>query len=208
MTTLDVVTAENQKAGSVELSAAIFQAPVKPDLFHAEVCRQLARRRAGTHSSRNRSAVSGGGSKPWRQKGTGRSRQGTTRAPQWAGGGVAFGPVPRSYEHSLPRKVRRAALRGALSLRREEGAITIVEEIELPEIKTKQVISILNKLDLQDKKLIILDEGSNQKFSLSCQNLQNVLYTRAVTTNGYDLLNADVIVITKAGLDKMQEVFA
>ena len=112
MANLDVVTTENKKVGTVDLSATVFEAQVKPDLFHAEVRRQLAARRRGTHSTKNRAAVSGGGSKPWRQKGTGRARQGTTRAPQWAGGGVAFGPVPRSYEHSLPKKVRRAALPG------------------------------------------------------------------------------------------------
>ena len=117
MTTLDVVTMENKKAGSVELSPTVFEAAVKPHLFHAEVRRQLARRRRGTHSTKNRAAVSGGGSKPWRQKGTGRARQGTNRAPQWAGGGVVFGPVPRDYEHKLPKKVRRAALRSALSQR-------------------------------------------------------------------------------------------
>ena len=115
MATLDVVTTGNQKAGSIDLDPAIFEAPVQPHLFHAEVRRQLAKRRSGTHSTKNRAAVSGGGIKPWKQKGTGRARQGTIRAPQWAGGGVVFGPVPRSYEHALPKKVRRAALRGALS---------------------------------------------------------------------------------------------
>ena len=113
MASLDVVTAGNKKAGSVDLDPSVFEAPVRPHLFHAEVRRQLAKRRSGTHSTKNRAAVSGGGIKPWKQKGTGRARQGTIRAPQWAGGGVVFGPVPRSYEHALPKKVRRAALRGS-----------------------------------------------------------------------------------------------
>ena len=205
MTTLDVVTAENQKAGSVELSAAIFQAPVKPDLFHAEVRRQLARHRAGTHSSRNRSAVSGGGSKPWRQKGTGRSRQGTTRAPQWAGGGVAFGPVPRSYEHSLPKKVRRAALRGALSLRREEGAITIVEEIELPEIKTRRVVEMLSALSLGGTGILIVIDGANEKLERSARNLSNVGVLRVAGLNVYDVLRYPKLLITRAALSAIEE---
>jgi large subunit ribosomal protein L4 len=205
MTTLDVVTAENRKAGSVELSAAIFQAPVKPDLFHAEVFRQLAKRRAGTHSSRNRSAVSGGGSKPWRQKGTGRSRQGTTRAPQWAGGGVVFGPVPRSYEHSLPKKMRRAALRGALSLRREEGAITLLEEIELPEIKTRRVAEMLRALSLEGAGVLIVIDAANEKLERSARNLRNVSVLRVAGLNVYDVLRHPKLVITRAALGAIEE---
>jgi large subunit ribosomal protein L4 len=205
MTTLDVVTAENKKAGSVELSAAIFQAPVKPDLLHAEVCRQLAKRRAGTHSTRNRSAVSGGGSKPWRQKGTGRARQGSTRAPQWAGGGVAFGPVPRSYEHSLPKKVRRAALRGALSLRREEGAITLLEEIDLPEIKTRRVAEMLSALSLEGAGVLIVIDAANEKLERSARNLRNVSVLRVAGLNVYDVLRHPKLVITRTALSAIEE---
>jgi large subunit ribosomal protein L4 len=205
MTTLDVVTAENRKAGSVELSPVIFQAPVKPDLFHAEVCRQLAKRRAGTHSSRNRSAVSGGGPKPWRQKGTGRSRQGTTRAPQWAGGGVVFGPVPRSYEYSVPKKVRRAALRGALSLRREEGAITVVDEIELPEIKTRRVAEILNALSLAGTGVLIVIDGANETLERSARNLPNVGVLRVAGLNVYDVLRYPKLLITRAALTTIED---
>ena len=205
MTTLDVVTAENEKAGSVELSAAIFQAPVKPDLFHAEVCRQLAKRRAGTHSTRNRAAVSGGGSKPWRQKGTGRARHGSTRSPQWAGGGVAFGPVPRSYEHSLPKKVRRAALRGALSLRREEGAITLLEEIELPEIKTRRVAEMLRALSLEGSGVLIVIDAANEKLERSARNLRNVSVLRVAGLNVYDVLRHPKLVITRAALSAIEE---
>ena len=117
MASLDVVGAGGKKAGSVELDPAVFEAPIKPHLFHAEVRRQLSRRHAGSHSTKNRSAVSGGGAKPFRQKGTGRARAGTTRAGQWAGGGVIFGPQPRSYAQRIPKKVRQAALRSALSAR-------------------------------------------------------------------------------------------
>ena len=143
MATLDLVTQENKKAGTVEMNPAIFETPVKQHLLHAEVRRQLSRRQRGTHSSKNRAAVSGGGAKPWRQKGPGRARQGTIRAAQWAGGGAVFGPVPRSHEHSLPKKVRRAALRCALSHRFQEGAITAVDSLELDAFKTRRVAEIL-----------------------------------------------------------------
>ena len=156
MASLEVTTIDNKKAGSVELSAGIFEVQVKPDLLHAEVRRQLSRRRAGTHSTKNRAAVSGGGAKPWRQKGTGRARQGTTRAPQWAGGGVVFGPVPRSYEHSLPKKVRAAALRSALSLRHGEEAITVVDSLPVEEFKTRRILEILEGLSLADKNVLIV----------------------------------------------------
>jgi large subunit ribosomal protein L4 len=146
MATLDVVTIENKKAGAVDVSPTVFEAQVKPDLVHAEVNRQLAARRQGTHSTKNRAAVSGGGSKPWRQKGTGRARQGTTRAAQWAGGGVVFGPVPRSYDNRLPKKVRRAALRSALSQRLKEDAITVVDSFDLGEFKTSRVVLRHSKL--------------------------------------------------------------
>lgn len=200
MTTLDVVNAENQKSGSVELPAAVFEAPVKPDLFHAEVRRQLASRRSGSHSTRNRSLVSGGGSKPWRQKGTGRARQGTIRAPQWAGGGVVFGPVPRSYEHSLPKKVRRAALRSALSLRREEGAITVVDELELPEIKTKRVTQILSALSLEGSRVLIVIDEANEKLERSARNLRNVGVLRVAGLNVYDVLRYPRLLITRSAL--------
>jgi len=205
MTTLDVVTAENQKKGSVELSAAIFEAPVKPDLFHAEVCRQLARRRAGTHSTKNRAAVSGGGSKPWRQKGTGRARQGTTRAPQWAGGGSAFGPVPRSYEHSVPKKVRRAALCGALSLRRREGAITVVDSIELPEYKTRRVAEILGALSLETGGVLIVIDEANEKLERSALNLPNVGVLRVAGLNVYDVLRHPNLLLTEAAVAAIEK---
>src|ERR1700752_3532401 len=148
MATMNVVTVENSRAGSIELPPAVFEVVVKPDLFHAEVRRQLAARHTGTHSSKNRHMVSGGGSKPWRQKGTGRARQGSTRSPQWSGGGVVFGPVPRDYGHSLNKKVRRAALRCALSLRQGEGAITVVDEFGVGEFKTRRVAEALTALGL------------------------------------------------------------
>ena len=156
MATLDVSTLGGGSAGQVELAPEVFEAPVKPHLFHAEVTRQLSRRRAGTHATKNRSAVSGGGAKPYRQKGTGRARQGTTRAPQYAGGGTVFGPVPRGYEHRLTKKTRRAALRGALSLRQQEQDLRVVDAFDLEEWKTKRVVEALASLDLAGSSVLIV----------------------------------------------------
>jgi large subunit ribosomal protein L4 len=200
MATLDVVTVENRKAGRVELSPAVFESPVKPDLLHAEVRRQLAARRAGTHSTKNRHAVSGGGIKPWRQKGTGRARQGSIRSPQWAGGGVVFGPVPRSYEHALPKKVRRAALRGALSLRHKEGAITVVEDLALGEFKTKRVREILRALSLDGERVLFVIDAKNEHIERSARNLPGVGVLRVEGLNVYDVLQHPKLVLTRAAV--------
>jgi large subunit ribosomal protein L4 len=200
MATLDVVTVENRKAGQIELPAAVFETQVKPDLLHAEVRRQLAKRRAGTHSTKNRHAVSGGGIKPWRQKGTGRARQGSIRSPQWAGGGVVFGPVPRSYEHALPKKVRRAALCGALSLRRKEGAITVVEEISLAEFKTQRVREILRSLSLDGERVLFVIDARNERLERSARNLPGVGVLRVDGLNVYDVLQHPKLVLTRAAV--------
>jgi large subunit ribosomal protein L4 len=160
MATIDVVNLENKKAGSIDLSSAVFESEVRPHLYHAEVRRQLAERRAGTHSTKNRALVSGGGAKPYRQKGTGRARQGTIRAPQYAGGGVVFGPVPRGYSHKLPKKMRRAALLSGLSQRLQESAVTVVEDLKVEEFKTKRIVEILGSLGLDGASvLIVIDEA-------------------------------------------------
>src|SRR5512145_539889 len=195
MATLDVVTVENQKAGTVELSPAVFEAKVLPHLFHAEVRRQLAARRGGTHSTKNRATVSGGGSKPWRQKGTGRARQGTTRAPQWAGGGVVFGPVPRSYEHSLPKKVRRAALRAALSLRKREGALVVVEALPFHEYKTRPVAAMLRALGLGETGVLIVIPEANPFVEISARKLEGVSVIRVAGLNVYDVLRHPVLLV-------------
>lgn len=200
MATVEVMTIDNKKAGSVELSPSVFEVLVKPDLLHAEVRRQLARRRAGTHSTKNRSAVSGGGAKPWRQKGTGRARQGTTRAAQWAGGGVVFGPVPRSYEHSLPKKVRSAALRSALSLRRSEEAITVVDALPLDEFKTKRVREMLDGLSLAGSGVLIVIDEADEKLERSARNLPNVGVIRVAGLNVYDVLRHEKLLVTRAAV--------
>jgi large subunit ribosomal protein L4 len=203
MPTVEVVTSANEKAGQIELDPAVFEAPVKPHLLHAEVRRQLARRRAGTHSSKNRSAVSGGGAKPYRQKGTGRARQGTIRAPQWAGGGVVFGPVPRGHEHKLPKKVRRAALLSGLSTRLQEGAITVVETLELEEFKTRAMAAVLEKLGLGESSVLIVIAEPSEKVEISARNLANVHVIRAEGLNVYDLLRHSKLLLTQAAVQAL-----
>ena len=159
MATIDVVNTQNEKAGSVDLSSAVFESEVKPHLLHAEVRRQLAERRAGTHSTKNRALVSGGGAKPYRQKGTGRARQGTTRAPQFQGGGVVFGPVPRGYSHKLPKKVRGAALKSALSQSLSESSLTVVDGLQVEGFRTKAIVEILGALGLEGTTLIVIEDA-------------------------------------------------
>jgi large subunit ribosomal protein L4 len=188
MASLDVVGAGGEKAGSLELDPAVFEAPIKPHLFQAEVRRQLSQRRSGSHSTKNRSAVSGGGAKPYRQKGTGRARQGTTRAPQYHGGGVVFGPVPRSYGQKLPKKMRRAALRAALSLRLREQAVSVVESFELEEYSTRRMVEILSALGLSDEMLLIVLAEKDLHVERSVRNLPRVNVIRADGLNVYDVL--------------------
>src|SRR5512134_2336842 len=166
MATLELKKAGGKSGGSVDLDPAVFEAVVKPHLFHAEVRRQLARRRAGTHATKNRALVSGGGIKPWRQKGTGRARQGTIRAPQWAGGGIVFGPVPRGYEHTLSKKMRRAALRSALSLRLREGKLAVAESLALEAPRTKLLLQALRGLGLEGSVLVVID-GEDRNLELA-----------------------------------------
>lgn len=193
------------KGGSVELDPAIFEAPIRPHLFHAEVRRQRAKRQRGTHSSRNRAGVSGGGTKPWRQKGTGRARQGSIRAPQWAGGGAVFGPVPRSHAHELPKKVRRAALRGALSLRRREGALLTVEALPLAEAKTRKVVELLGKLGLDGSQSVLLVvAGPDPAIERAARNLPWVGVIRAEGLNTYDVLRHERLLLTRDALAAIQ----
>ncbi len=205
MATLDVVTSANEKAGKVDLDPSIFEATVKPHLFHAEVRRQLAHRRGGTHSTKNRSLVAGGGAKPYRQKGTGRSRQGTIRAPQWAGGGAVFGPVPRKHGHALSKKTRRAALISALSARFAEGAITVVDSLELAEFKTKAVLEMLGSLGIAGESALIVIPGENEKAEKSAANIVRVGCIRVAGLNVYDVLRHDKLVLTKDAVAALEE---
>ena len=205
MATLDVVTVDNAKAGSVELRPSVFEAPVRAHLFHAEVRRQLAARRAGTHATKNRAGVSGGGAKPWRQKGTGRARQGTTRAPQWAGGGIVFGPVPRSYEHALPKRVRRAALRSALSQKLSEGSLVVVDDLALDAYSTKRMAAILRGLGVGDGGALVVLDAPSPRVEGSARNLPGISVIRAEGLNVYDVLRHRHLVMTRAALRATEE---
>ncbi len=200
MANVDVIKAGGGKGGSIALDPAVFEAQVKPHLFHAEVRRQLAERRAGTHSTKNRAAVSGGGAKPYRQKGTGRARQGTIRAPQYQGGGVVFGPVPRGYHHQLPKKVRKAALRSAVSLRQAEGDLIVAETPELSEFKTRLVAAWLGEIGADGSALIVVDEP-DARLEISARNLPGVDVIRADGLNVYDVLRHKKLVLTPAAVE-------
>ena len=201
MASVDVKSVENQVAGTLELDPAIFEAEVRRDLFHAEVRRQLAARRTGTHSTLNRAGVSGGGAKPYRQKGTGRARQGTIRAPQWAGGGAVFGPVPRGYGHKLPKKVRSAALRSALSLRQSEGALTVVDGFQFDSYKTRAVAEVIRSLELAGTSVLIVIAEPDEHLEVSARNLPKVSVVRAEGLNVYDLLRHKQLLATRAAIE-------
>jgi large subunit ribosomal protein L4 len=205
MATVNVVSTGKKKAGSVDLDPFVFEAPVREHLFHAEVRRQLAKRRGGTHSTKNRAAVSGGGIKPWKQKGTGRARQGTIRAPQWSGGGVVFGPVPRSYEHALPKKLRRAALRAALSHKLREGDLVVVDALGIEEYKTKRVAQLLRDLSLADSPVLIVISGEDRFVERSARNLPGVSVLRVAGLNVYDVLRHRKLLLTKDAVPAIAE---
>lgn len=193
------------KKAELELDPVVFEAPVKPHLWHAEVNRQLATRRRGTHATKNRSAVSGGGAKPWRQKGTGRSRQGSTRAPQWEGGGAVFGPVPRDHATRLPRKARQAALRGALTQRMREDRLTVVEALELEAMKTRALVEALGTLSLgPSEPVLIVISQPDAKVERAARNLPWVTVLRAEGLNVYDVLRHPRLLLTREAVDAVQ----
>ncbi|MDJ0787324.1 MAG: 50S ribosomal protein L4 [Myxococcota bacterium] len=204
MGSVDVIDSGGGKAGSVELDPTVFEAAVKPHLFHAEVRRQLTRRRAGTHSTKNRAAVSGGGSKPYRQKGTGRARQGTTRAPQYQGGGVVFGPVPRDYEHRLNKKTRRAALRAAVSLRLREQDLVVAEAPALDGFKTKAVVEWLSGVGLGGSSTLIVIPEAEAKLVLSARNIPGVDVLPVAGLNVYDVLRHQKLLLTKEAVSAVE----
>lgn len=200
MASVDIMSADNKKAGSMDLDPAVFETPEKTHLLQAEVRRQLSLRHRGTHSSKNRSATAGGGSKPYRQKGTGRARQGTIRAPQFAGGGSVFGPVPRDHVHRLPKKVRHAALCTALSVRLDEGALVVIDEFDLEEFKTKRIAEILTAVGFGGESVLIVVDKEDTHVEKSAQNLRGVGVVRAAGLNVYDVLRRRKLLLTKAAV--------
>ena len=202
-----ILTVKGKEAGKIELAPSLFGAPVNDALIHQAVVRQLAGKRLGTSDTLTRGEVRGGGKKPWRQKGTGRARQGTRSAPHWKGGGVVFGPHPRGYQQRMPAKMRRAALQGVLTGKADDGALRVVEGFGLEEIGTKAFAERLAAWKTEGKVLVILPER-DEMVERSCRNLREVRVLLADSLNVVDLLEADTIVFTRDALARAQEVYA
>ena len=207
MPVVKVVDMTGKEVRSLDLSDKVFGAEVKAAVLHTAVRAFLMNQRQGTQSTLTRTEVSGGGKKPWRQKGTGRARQGSTRAPQWTHGGIALGPKPRDYRVTLNKKTKRAALYSALSAKVAEGNLIVVDEIKCAEFKTKTIVNMLNALGADKKALIVLPEVDATVIKSSA-NIPGVVTTLYSTLNVYDILNADKFVISKAAVEKLEEVFA
>ena len=205
MANYDVVKVNGSKSGSVELNDAVFAIEPNNDVLFEAINLQRASLRQGTHSVKNRSEVRGGGRKPWRQKGTGRARQGTIRAPQWRGGGIVFGPTPRSYSYKMPKKMRRLALRSALSFKAQENSLTIVDTLSFETPKTKEFKTVLSNLE-QPTKVLVITESEDVNVALSARNIPGVQVTTAQGLNVLDLTSADSVVITEAAAKKVEEV--
>ena len=195
---------DGKQSGTIELPEAVFNAPVNQAVLHQAVRRQLANDRQGTHETKTRGEVSGGGKKPWKQKGTGRARQGSTRAPQWRHGGTVFGPHPRTYEQKMPRKQRRLALRSALSVKSQEGAVRIVEEIALEAPKTRVVAALFDEMGAGARTLFVIPEH-DLMLEKSTRNLAGVKTILATNLNPADVLTADTIVFTRSALTQVEE---
>lgn len=202
-----VLNAVGEEGDGIELSERLFAAPINQPLIHQAVLWQLAGRHAGTADTKTRGEVSGGGAKPWRQKGTGRARQGSRRSPQWAGGGVVFGPHPGGHRPRLPSKMRRAALRGVLSAKQAEGALRIVDGFELAEIGTRHIIGRLDAWKAGGKVLLVLADR-DEVVERSAANLREVRIVRADSLNVVDLVEADTIVFTRGALERAEAVYA
>ena len=206
MANVSVYNIEGKEVGTIDLNDAVFGVEVNEHLVHMAVVSQLANKRQGTQKAKTRSEVSGGGRKPWRQKGTGHARQGSTRAPQWTGGGVVFAPVPRDYSFKLNKKERRAALKSALTSRVEEKKFIVVDEINFDEIKTKKFQDVLNNLSVS-KALVVLEDG-NKNAELSARNIADVKTAKTNTINVYDILKYNTVIATKAAVQAIEEVYA
>jgi large subunit ribosomal protein L4 len=207
MPSTTVYTKTGGDAGSIDLPEALFAAPVNVALLHQAVVAQLAGRRQGTHDTKTRGEVRGGGKKPYRQKGTGRARQGTPTAPHYAGGGVVFGPHPRSYEQRLPKRMKRQALQGALSAKFGDGAIKVVEDLAMDAIKTRELVGYLGALQVSGK-ILVVEAAKDERLELSARNVPGVTVIRADSLNVVDVLDADVLLITKPSISAMSEVYA
>lgn len=198
---------EGAKTGDMEVSDAIFCADVNKTVLHTVVTNYLANQRQGTQSTKTRTEVRGGGIKPWRQKGTGRARQGSIRAPQWTGGGVALGPKPRSYRYNINKKVKRIALKSALSVKYADYKVFVIDDLSLEEIKTSKIAALLKGLEINTKALIVTAEADENVYK-SARNIKGVTPTHVGTLNTYDILNHDAFIVAKNAVEKIEEVLA
>ena len=206
MANVSVYNMEGKEVGKIDLSDAIFGVEVNEHLVHMAVLQQLADKRQGTQKAKTRSEVSGGGRKPWRQKGTGHARQGSIRAPQWKGGGVVFAPVPRDYSFKMNKKEKKAALKSALTDKVQTNNIVVVDELKFDEIKTKRFAEVMNNLKATRKALVVLADN-DQNVVLSARNLAEASTTLTNTLNVYDIVNARTLVLTKDAVAKIEEVY-
>ena len=207
MANVSVYNMEGKEVGTIELNDAVFGVEVNEHLVHMAVVAQLANKRQGTQKAKTRSEVSGGGRKPWRQKGTGHARQGSTRSPQWTHGGVALGPKPRLYKTKLNKKVRRTAMISALSSKVASGDMIVLDKIETSEFKTKIMVKMLSAVGAKKKSLVVLDEN-DLKVRESLSNIPGVKVALYNTINVYDILNCDSFIVAKGAAEKIQEVYA
>ena len=206
MANVSVYNIEGKEVGSIELNDAVFGVEVNEHLVHMAVVNQLANNRQGTKSAKTRSEVSGGGRKPWRQKGTGHARQGSTRSPQWTGGGVVFAPKPRDYSFKMNKKEKRIALLSALSSKVADNKIVVLDAFNLDEVKTKKFAEVMSNLKV-DKALVVI-EGENKNVVLSGRNIPTVKVSATNEINTYDVLKYETLVVTKAAVEKLEEVYA
>ena len=206
MANVSVYNMEGKEVGTMELNDAVFGVEVNEHLVHLAVVQQLANNRQGTQKAKTRSEVSGGGRKPWRQKGTGHARQGSTRAPQWTGGGTVFAPVPRDYTFKMNKKEKRLALKSALTSRVQENKLVVLDELKFGEIKTKNMQNVLNNLNVS-KALVVLNDN-DQNVVLSARNIAGVKTALTNTINVYDILKYNTVVLTKAAVATIEEVYA
>ena len=206
MANVSVFNMEGKEVGKIDLNDAVFGVEVNEHLVHLAVVQQLANNRQGTQKAKTRSEVSGGGKKPWRQKGTGHARQGSTRSPQWTGGGVVFAPVPRDYSFKLNKKEKRAALKSALTSRVQAEKLIVVDELKFDEIKTKKFQDVLNNLKVS-KAMVVLSED-DKNVILSARNIPNVITASVNTMNTYDIMKYNTLILTKDAVAKIEEVYA
>lgn len=206
MANVTVYNMEGNEVGTMELNDAVFGVEINEHLVHLAVVRQLANKRQGTQKAKTRSEVSGGGRKPWRQKGTGHARQGSTRSPQWTGGGVVFAPVPRDYEIKMNKKERRLALKSALTSRVQENKIIVLDDLKLDEVKTKAMQTVLKNLNVSKAMVVLAD--NDQNVVLSARNIPDVITALPNTINVYDVLKYNTVILTKSAVASIEEVYA